>query len=99
MSRLIAETAQASKQGKEAVKIVNFMETLHQLFDIAACQCQDLVACKCDKDMKVPQRERQFLMDQRTTRKMQIGTIDRKVTATMKRKQTSKGRLDEKKRR
>lgn len=103
VSRLIDETAQASKQGKEAVKTVNFMETLHQLFDIAACQCQDLGACKCDKDMKVPQRERQFLMDQRTTRKMQIGTIDRKVTATMKRKQARedwmKEREDEESRR
>ena len=97
------EAAQASKHGNEAVKTVNFMETLHQLFDIAACQCQDLGACKCDKDMKVPQRERQFLMDQRTTRKMQIGTIDRKVTATMKRKQARedwmKEREDEESRR
>lgn len=103
VSRLMDEAAQASKQGKEAVKTVNFMETLHQLFDIAACQCEDLDTCKCDRDMKVPQRERQFLMDQRTTRKMQIGTIDRKVTAIMKRKQARqdwmKEREDEESRR
>ena len=60
VSRLMDEAAQASKQGKEAVKTVNFMKTLHQLFDIAACQCEDLDACKCDRDMKVPQREPRF---------------------------------------
>lgn len=87
VSRLMDEAALASKHGKEAEKTINFMETLHQLFDIAACQCEDLGACKCDRDMKVPQRERQFLMDQRTTREMQIGGIDRMVTAVMKRKQ------------
>ena len=42
VSRLMDEAAQASKHGKEAVKTVNFMKTLHQLFDIAACQCEDL---------------------------------------------------------
>jgi hypothetical protein len=103
VSRLMDEAAQASKQGQKAVKTVNFMETLHQLFDIAACQCEDLGACKCDRDMKVPQRERQFLMDQRTTRKMHIDTIDRKVTAIMKRKQARedwmKEREDEESRR
>ena len=60
LSRLMDEAAKTSKQGKEAVKSVYFMEILHQLFDIAACQSEGLGACKCDRDMKVPQRESQF---------------------------------------
>ena len=38
-----------------------------KLFDIAACKCLDVSqVCKCAKDKKVPQEERQFLIDQRT---------------------------------
>src|SRR5687768_2796136 len=40
-------------------------------------------------------REREFLTDQRTTRNMQIGSIDRRVTEMLKRKKTRKDRLHE----
>ena len=45
--------------------------------------------------MKVPMREREFLTDQRTTRNMQIGSIDRRVTEMLKRKKARKDRLYE----
>lgn len=53
-------------------------ESRSTLFDIAACKCDLSIsnACCCDKTRKVPKNERDFLRDQRTTRKMLIGGID-----------------------
>jgi hypothetical protein len=50
-----------------------------KLFDIAACKCEQFL-CKCDKTRRVPVEERTFLSDQRTTRKMVIGGIDKTIT-------------------
>jgi len=50
-----------------------------KLFDIAACKCKESL-CKCDKTRRVPVEERTFLSDQRTTRKMVIGGIDKTIT-------------------
>src|SRR6218665_1074355 len=48
-----------------------------KLFEIAACKCLDVSQlCKYAKGKKVPQEERQFLIDQRTSRNMMIGHVD-----------------------
>ena len=53
------------------------------LFDIAACHCADFSDCNCAREFKVPTLEREFLMDQRTVRKMFIAGLDKTVTAKM----------------
>ena len=56
-----------------------FKNESKKLFDICSCKC-DLNDCKCAKSKKVPNEERAFLIDQRTTRKMSIGSLDVVVT-------------------
>ena len=64
-----------------------------KLFDIAACKCLDVShLCKCAKDMKVPQEERQFLIDQRTSRKMMIGHVDIIGTKKLQKRQKRKAK-------
>ena len=46
-----------------------------QLFDIAACKCSS-DTCTCEYEKRVPVMEKKFLIDQRTTRLMQIGGVD-----------------------
>jgi len=45
--------------------------------------------------MKVHQRQRAFLTDQRSTRLMQIGGVDKKVTAMMERRKSREERMTE----
>ena len=47
------------------------------LFDIAAYKCLDFSACSCVSAKKVPRKEREFLVDQRTNKKMIIFGVDR----------------------
>lgn len=64
-------------------------EFLHQskvIFDICSCKCKQIGACCCPKERKVPQLEHQFLIDQRTERKMVIGGIDAKQTAKLQKR-------------
>lgn len=64
-----------------AQRIADFQESAKKtLFDIAFCKCSDPVACNCEKQRKVPVLEVPFLLDQRTTRKMFIGNLDRQET-------------------
>lgn len=44
------------------------------LFDITSCKCADFSLCKCK--IKVPLKERAFLLDQRSERKMIISSVD-----------------------
>jgi hypothetical protein len=80
------------------------------LFDICSCDCvtiscQDIkcrakkcdgyhLDCKCE--VKVPKIEIQFLLDQRSTRKMKIEGIDMKVTATRERSEERENKEAEK---
>ena len=57
------------------------------LFDIAACKCDDIDNCKCDKSRKVPLNERSFLTDQRTVRIMFISTFDHTTSRNLSRRQ------------
>ncbi|GBM25728.1 hypothetical protein AVEN_241997-1 [Araneus ventricosus] len=68
-------------------KLEKFKSDAANLFDICACKCQDLYSCNCEKKSKVPGREKQFLINQRTVREMAIGNVD---MATTKRKSTPK---------
>lgn len=67
-------------------KVQTFRQTaMTILFDIAACKCSSFDSCTCSKDGKVPIIERSFLIDQRTNRKMMIGSLDRHATQKMQR--------------
>lgn len=64
-------------------KLKNFcMECRHKLFDISTCKCPSM-NCKCEKSRKVPAKEREFLEDQRHSRKLFIGNVDKKVTKVL----------------
>ncbi|CAH1108460.1 unnamed protein product [Psylliodes chrysocephalus] len=51
-----------------------------KLFDLAICKCADFSTCHCEKNEKIPQIEQAFVEDQKTVRKMIIGSIDQKTT-------------------
>ena len=95
LTRLMDEGSKASKHGTGVDKSKQFMESLNELFDIAACQCKDLLECNCPKELKVPARERDFLLDQRTVRKMKIGGVDRAVTEMMNRTYARKSHMEQ----
>ncbi|KAJ4430837.1 hypothetical protein ANN_19428 [Periplaneta americana] len=46
--------------------------------------------CKCSKDKKIPSDEREFIVDQRTMRKIVIGGTDLKMTRHNKKKEERK---------
>lgn len=56
-----------------------------KLFDIAVCKCAH-GNCKCAKEHKVPADEQNFLQDQRTTRMMFIGSVDKISSAKLKKR-------------
>lgn len=58
-------------------KCDDFIENSKLLFDISCCKCDSFNRCSCSKDKKVPPLEQAFLEDQRTTRKMMIGSVDK----------------------
>lgn len=73
------------------IKIDLFVnEATKKLFDIAACKCVDFTICACQKSHKVPKIEQTFLTDQRTTRKMAISNVDKKMTHTLTRREERK---------
>ena len=55
-------------------------ETGDTLFDIAACQHPGDTVCDCPKDKKVPDEWKEFLNDQRNSRSIFLGEIDRVAT-------------------
>ena len=64
------------------VKFKAFKVDISQLFDIASCKCINM-CCECPKERKVPLKEQDFLTDQKTDRKMIIGSIDKTTTSLM----------------
>ena len=62
------------------------VEHSHKLCDIAACKCIDFLICNCSKQFKVQTLENKFLVDQRTSRQMRIGGIDKETTSTLQMK-------------
>jgi hypothetical protein len=95
LHRFLQDGSDASKHGKQVDKTKKFENSLHQLFDITACQCQSLNECNCAKEVKVPAREHAFLIDQRTVRRMQISTVDKPTTSEMNRRLARETRMKE----
>ena len=69
----------ADKQALEQKKLA-FQDFLGKLFDICSRKCRMFEICNCSKVYKVPKLEKAFLEDQRSCRKMTIGSIDPKET-------------------
>ncbi|KAI5694093.1 hypothetical protein M8J75_010588 [Diaphorina citri] len=67
-----------SRKGTEEKRKAFFQDATKRLFDIAVCKCVDFSKCKCHS--KIPTQERGFLIDQRTERKMMIGSVDKVTT-------------------
>ena len=95
VSRLTDACSKATRHGRKTQKSKTFKDSLSKLFDIASCQCHNFDSCRCERGNKVPQRERAFLMDQRSARTMSIGGIDQQVTGRMKRRLARELREDE----
>jgi len=73
-----------SQQLKEEIFVGNAKKTL---FDICTCKCENPATCPCEKSRKVPEQEIPFLVDQRTNRKMVIGSIDVATTTRLQKRQ------------
>lgn len=90
------------KRGKDKPnfqrKIINFVDDARKtLFDIAACKCNNFIKCNCEKQNRVPKRERAFLPDQRTTKLGYIGQLDTKCTTALQKNMERKNRIKKKK--
>ena len=59
-------------------------EASAKLFDITACKCEKFEDWRCVLEKKVPVEERKFLVDQRTAKKMVIGSVDHATTVRKK---------------
>ena len=70
------DAASAVKKGRKKKN----MDVLDQLFDICTCKHLTREVCDCPASKKVPEREYDFLMDQRSERKMFISKKDEKVS-------------------
>lgn len=57
-------------------KVKKFNDESQRLFDISSCKCKLISNCRCEQKCRVPKNEINFLIDQRTTRKMMIGGVD-----------------------
>ena len=62
------------------LKLSQFKDNAHTLFDICTCKCRPNNECTCKKERRVPDNEVEFLYDQRDARKMFIGCIDQVET-------------------
>ncbi len=72
---------QNKEKGTEELRL-----NISNLFDIAACICSDFDACCCERDKRIPTDEREFITDQRGTRRMMIRKIDRNAISRMKKR-------------
>lgn len=73
-------------------KVVDFKMRAKKLFDFATCKCVNFDTCSCEKSKRVPVRERAFLTDQRTDRKLFIGGIDEEVTRALQKRELRKSK-------
>lgn len=73
--------------------VEKFLNDSKRLFDVASCKCKLFSECKCKKDKKVPVLEQEFLVDQRTNRKMCISTLDKSVTKILNQREERKSKV------
>ncbi|CAH0562964.1 unnamed protein product [Brassicogethes aeneus] len=71
-------------------KLSVFKNRSGKLFDISTCKCKGINACKCNKSRKIPKREFNFLIDQRTDRQMVIGRADKHLSKKFTEQQNRK---------
>jgi hypothetical protein len=97
INKIITTGSELSRSKTSKLKITKFINSFSQLLDICSCTCQLTVntdlsdaTCICPKTNKVPQRELKFLHDQRTSRKMYIGGVDKVTTKKLKNLQARK---------
>ena len=75
-------------------KIEQFRESATKnLFDISACKCANFDECHCPAGCKVPRLEQCFLIDQRTERRMFIGSVDIQTTIKLQKRIARKGSM------
>jgi DNA-binding protein YbaB len=88
-------------RSKTSTNLTNaYKNQMAGVFDICACQCKTAeqssssgyakIECTCRREEKVPQEEIQFLVDQRTYRKMYIAGIDMETTKKLKKREKRK---------
>lgn len=82
------------KRDKDSVKYNMkkniFYENIEKIFDIASCRCPSFDVCRCPVGIKVPELEQDFLLDQRSTRRMCIAGVDKKTTVKLQKKWAKK---------
>ena len=61
-------------------KLAKFHKSIGTLSDISTIKCTNFETCACSREKKVPVQEQHFLSNQRTVRKMYIGSIDKRTT-------------------
>lgn len=72
-------------------KLENFQnESKNSLFDIVACKCVEFSICNCEKSRKLPIIEQVFIIDQRTTRKIVVTSINISTTKKLQKKNNEK---------
>ena len=86
------ETVQNYRQNKRnyKTKIAKFQHITESLFDICACECKKEALSGCPKEVKSIKDEKVFLVDQRSVRKVIIGSIDWKKPAQMQKRSIRK---------
>ncbi|KAK3929311.1 Defensin [Frankliniella fusca] len=87
--RYIQSKFWASRPNSKAFtkKLAEFKKDSKSLFEVASCRCDSDERCRCLPENRIASRERAFIADQRTSRLMYIGHLDKKVTDMLKRKQ------------
>ena len=95
IKRLVIKVQELSKYSdakKSSATYQEHLQSLENLFDICACKCFDngareRSACKCPLACKIPALEWEFWVDQKTTRLMFIGKVDKVVSAKLQKKE------------
>jgi len=95
IKRLITKVQELGKYPDAKRSSATFKENLQSLenvFDICACKCfdsgaRDRSACKCPLVCKIPAIEWEFWIDQKTTRRMFIGQVDKETTVKLQKKE------------
>ena len=85
------ELGKYSNTKKSSVNYEWNLQSLKNLFDICACKCFDSgvrerLACICSLACKIQEIEWEFLIDQKTTRNMFIGNVDKEESMKLQKK-------------
>ena len=89
VKRLVQKANDLQKYSVSKKSSTTYTETVQKfatLFDVCTCRCVDSGIinrdrCNCPLDQKIPSVEWDFWVDQKTSRHMIIGNLDKKVTS------------------